>query len=209
MSITYTQFKDYILKFLWKQNDKDLKDSFDLLVRMADSELNVSLNISDNEKTEDFVSTSSTFLMPAGTKSIRLIMSPLLGELSYLTPSDLRTRRTVASNVTLPYYSLEGTDLLLCFVPSTSAPSLALTVTYNREIPDFAASGASWFADKFLSLYVHAVLVQTAPFLREDERLAVWQSRYNEMLLALKEEDAFARARGVAGRAPAQVRSSV
>lgn len=209
--MNYADFKAHLLVFLWKQNDLDLIGSLDNLITMANSELNVSLRISDTEVSTLLYADTDTVQLPLDYKSFRLVMSPQLGELTYVTPSDLFTKRVNYAGQTLPFFSLQSGQMLLCFFPDPTAadPRLPLIVTYDTAIPDFRLSGTSWFADKFLSLYTYAVLMQTAPFLREDERFALWEQRYNTLLGTLNEEDAFFRNRGVAASALTQSVSSV
>jgi len=49
--MNYSEFKTYLSTFLWKQNDTDLANNLDSLIRMADGELNRVLDIQRRQKT--------------------------------------------------------------------------------------------------------------------------------------------------------------
>jgi hypothetical protein len=74
-----------------------------------------------------------------------------------------------------------------------------LVVHYMATVPNFQSDNTSWIADEQLDLLTYSVLWHTAPFLREDERVQVWQGYYKDALDAANDSSAFEQSRGVYG----------
>ena len=79
----------------------------------------------------------------------------------------------------------------------------AIVINYQRRVPDFKTTDTSWLADEELDLLTYATLYHSAPFLREDERVALWQQMYIEALNKTNENSAHSQTRGIA--APARL----
>lgn len=206
--MNYSEFKDHLLIYLWKQNDLDLIGSLDNLIKMADSELNTRLAISEQENTALIYATTDTVQMPGDYDDMRSIASPKVGELTYVSPAELYTKRSYTPRQILPVYSLQGNILLLAgpFEKPNETwegdQRVKLILTYYRKVPDFMLYDASWVADKYLALYTYTVLKHAAPFLREDERVGLWTQNYEALITQLGEVDANRRARGVQADLP-------
>jgi hypothetical protein len=83
-------------------------------------------------------------------------------------------------------FTIVGDTLEL--VPVPSAPS-TIEMTYYARIPALSATTQSnWLLLSSPDLYLYAALLQTAPYLRDDERVTVWaalyESRLDEMRVA-------------------------
>lgn len=122
-------------------------------------------------------------------------------------PGDLWYRTTV--NPGLYTWYVDGdtgqwvqlsTDKTVTADGSTAA--LLLNVSYTAKVPDYKTEDSSWLEDEFSDLYTYAVLIQTAPFLREDERLPNWVNMYNTELTSAIEDSEFNRKHGVYGPKP-------
>lgn len=77
---------------------------------------------------------------------------------------------------------------------------LDYSLTYFQAVPSLSdAEPTNWLILREPGLYLYGALGETAPFLREDERLVVWGTLFKSILDGMHREDASARY----GNAPA------
>lgn len=261
----YDEFTTHLTAFLWKPNDAKLIASLPTLIRMAEAELNRTLKVEERHTSVGRYVSSLRVDLPNDYHSMRNISDDegIIGRFDYITPSQLFSLRAARGvSEWLPFYSIQGDQLLLCgpvedpreTTGDTPPPNpqegdfwnrttgtvglyvwqvdgdsgqwvqltaeyathsdddyanINITVDYNRKVPDFGVALTSWVADKYLDIYVYCVLKQTAPFLREDERLQVWTSLYNEGILTAVDDSAFEKARGPSAAMPLPRQASV
>jgi len=70
---------------------------------------------------------------------------------------------------------------------------LPYTLTYWQAIPSLATAGTNWLLTRHPDLYLYAALGQSAPFLKDDERLITWGTLYRTIKDSVEAEDAGAR----------------
>lgn len=207
MAMTYQEFKDHLLVYLWKQNDQDLIASLDNIIAMAESELNIQEPITQQETSITINPVTDHYTMPSDYRDIRSVNETTIGRVNYVMPEELYNRR-INTNAVLPIYSIQGSKLLFAgpIDPSTGDWPITVTpefvITYYQKVPNFKVTDQSWLADDHLALYTYAVLKHTAGFLREDARLPVWINQYDTLLTQLGNIDANKRARGVEADVP-------
>lgn len=200
MAMTYDQFKDYIVTYLWKVGDAQLIANLDNLIRQANHELDRTLDVPARFSSVDIVTTDLDLALPDDYYAMRSVTDTegYVGEFRYVSPARLRNIRQQNQNRNwVPFYSLVNKTLLVSGPITTAEQQTTLTVDYERAIPDYAALNASWLEDEFLDLYLYTVLKQTAPFLREDERVQLWLSLQADALMQANERYAFTQQRGV------------
>lgn len=97
-----------------------------------------------------------------------------------------------AQNVTTPgtplYYADYDFDhWFVAPTPDQAYPFEALC--YTRLQPLSSANQTNWLTQNAPNAMLFGTLKQTAPFLKNDARLALWKSMFDEALAALKTED--------------------
>ena len=142
-----------------------------------------------------------TFNIPAGSTPVTLgfdvqaIRSVRLERAGAATPltqvtiealSDLKTSTGNTAGVPQLYAIANGT-LYLAPVPDQA---YVLKLSYYELLPPLATSpsGTNWLLIKYPDCYLYAALVESAPFLQEDERLAVWGSRLDQIVFEINRE---------------------
>jgi len=170
----YAAFKSFVATHLWKQDDAVLIENLDNLIKMADSELEVKLDLERRNVIIDIAPIVLDHPLPDDFKSV----SSLSGYgtvFSQTTKADIFALRGIrAEGVCNKYYAANNILYLAGNGIGVTTPA-ALTLAYRQKIPDFQATNESYIADDYLALYVYTVLSHAAPFLREDERLQQWQ----------------------------------
>lgn len=257
--LSYQEFKDHLVTFLWKKGDQVLISSLDNLIRMSEAALNRQLLIERRHSSALITVDRLRVSLPIDYYSMRSIadFEGNLGEFKYKSPAELNALRSGYQNRNwLPYYSIEQNYLLFTgpaidarktigeFPPPnptqgdiwirTSIPSgvyiytkdvdseqwvqmsagevttgsetqlseITVVCDYRTTVPRFKDADSSWLADEYLDLYTYSVLRQTAPFLREDERLQVWQAMHDEALASALDVSAFEQSKGTFASKP-------
>lgn len=189
--MNYQEFCDFTIIHLWKVGDQVVIDNIDTLVTLAESELNRIFKVEDRAMVVQLPMIDNVVPMPPDVRTIRNVHVSNFGDFSYATPSDFYQQLDAAAQIPLPLnvYTTVGKQILLSIMADPNVP-LTLTLTYYANIPKFKDMGASWLADEYLDVYLYCVLKHTAPFLREDERIPVWQTMYSDALgSAMAEND--------------------
>jgi hypothetical protein len=204
--MNYTQFKSFLATFLWKQNDTDLIAKLDSLILMANAELNSKLDLQRRETTLLATVENVDYNLPADYRnmvSVNYLDGNYAGGLTNTTALDIYKKRAVSRNASfVPLYCVDqgATSKVLRLVgPYSVATPGSFVILYRANVPDFAATDASWLETDYLDLYVYTILSHTAPFLREDERLTVWMELKNTAIDAAIQDD---KARNVFGGSP-------
>lgn len=186
--MTYQQFKDYLARFVWRDGDTAFESDLDLLIRMGDARLNRDLRIQRMSRTQFAVIPGDTIPVPDDYLEMRVVTtdsrpSPLI----YVSPHEMEKIRITNPAQFRGVYTIAGDRIR--FAGATAEEAREVTLTYYAKIPDFAAQDTSWLADEYLDLYTYAVLRHTASYLRDDERVALWQNEYTTTLASVMEAE--------------------
>lgn len=202
---TYQEFKDYLVDFLWKPGDAKLIASLPNLIRMGEAKLKRELRIEARHTSITLAVTSPVEPLPNDFYSMREVVDQdgNLGQLRYVSPAALKEKANARPNHWLALYSLEDKNILFAG-PNQSIPATAknITIHYVRDIPNFETEDQSWLTDDNLDLLTYATLYHSAPFLREDERVSMWNSLYAAALTSANEVSAHEQTRGVSTMMP-------
>lgn len=118
--------------------------------------------------------------------------------LEYLSPVELdRWRQQDHRNVTEPkFYTIFGDTLELAPSPTASDP-IEIELIYFSDIPALSVSNTTnWLLQEYPDLYLYGALKHTAPFLMDDQRLAVWENLFETALASANAEATQARRSG-------------
>jgi len=75
-------------------------------------------------------------------------------------------------------------------VAPTPADDYAFEVLYYERVqPLSSANQTNWFTEYAPQAMLYGSLLQTAPFLKNDDRLPMWQQQYSQIMEVLKAED--------------------
>ena len=200
----YQEFKTYLETFLWKVGDSVLIANLDNIITMAEHELRRKLPINVRETSTVLVAEGVVVPLPVDFSQMIYLGD---GDNSYsnVTAYALQSERIRNTGSTVPIYHVQNGALMLANNASVSDP-LSLNLVYRAKLPDFAIADSSWLADDFLDLYTYAVLKHSAPFLREDERIPVWQGLYSDALDSVIEDNLWGQEYGGSPTAPLMAR---
>ena len=127
-------------------------------------------------------------------ETIRITMdaSPIR-VLTQISMDDLTRYRTAIDNTTdAPvYFAHNGTDIELFPTPSTSYTG---EITYYAKITALSADAdTNWLLTNNPDVYLYGSLVHTAPYLKDDARIALWAGLLAQAMDEIEDETAAAR----------------
>lgn len=189
---TLGTLKSAIADFL---NREDLTSVIPTFVSLAHAQLNRVVR-SHNQITRGSLTIDAQFeALPSGwLETIRITMDANpIRVLTQISLDDLTRYRTERENTTgAPvYFAHVGTDIELFPTPDQSYTG---QITYYAEIDALSADGDdNWLLLKSPDAYLYGSLVHSAPYLKDDPRLAVWSSLYAQAISEIEAESAAAR----------------
>ena len=183
----YTQLQTSIASWAARQDMTDVIPDFVALVearlrrilRGRDGVVRTSLVLSAaaNDLPGDIVEPRSLYLTGTGVE----------GPIDIVTPEDLhRRKRSWGSATGVPKWgAIVGSELLLVPTPDDS---YAAELVYMAEITPLAeaGSGTNWVLTNHPDIYLFGALSEAEPFLKNDERMALWQRKYDQALAELR-----------------------
>jgi hypothetical protein len=190
VAISYSDFKAFLTTFLWRDGDTVLMANLDSLIKMAETELNRIFKVEDRAVLVDLQATSASLDVPSDFREMRSLSMQGVGPMTNLSPLEFSRQDAMnGGRQVLPIFAITNNTIRLSGGFSVETPT-ALSMVYYSNIPDFKTTGASWVADTYLDLYTYTALKHAAPFLREDDRLAVWDAMAKAALTAALDENA-------------------
>ena len=91
-----------------------------------------------------------------------------------------------------------GEQLQVFPTPDTT---YTMELAYYEKIPDFSGdSSTNWLLTKEPLIYVYGALVHATPYLKDDDRVVLWQTLYRDQFNSLTEENERARYGGTTPR---------
>jgi len=196
--MNYSEFKTYLQDFLWKPSDAKLIANLDNLIRMANAELDRIFKVEDRHASAQLALDANDVALPSDYHSIISVESDdssvHIRDFAYVEPEEIVSIRRRSDNTGwAPYYSIKHKTLLFSG-PFATAPTTAV-VHYYAKVPDFATNDASWVEQDYLDIYTYAVLKQAGAFLREDERVPLWESNLGTSVAQAVDDSEFNKIR--------------
>lgn len=176
-------------------NRDDLTSAIPTFVGLAEAQFNRKVR-SHRQITRGSLTINTQFeALPANwVETIRITMDANpIRVLTQMSMDDLTRYRTATDNSTdAPiYFAHNGTDIELFPTPSTSYTG---EITYYAKITALSADGdTNWMLTNHPDLYLYGALVHTAPYLKDDARLAIWAGLMAQGMAEIEDESNAAR----------------
>lgn len=177
--MNYQEYADFLINFLWKRGDSAVIAALPAIIKMAEAELNRTFKVEDRAVAVQLELTDNVVPIPADLRTIRNVHVTDFGDFSYVPPADFYSQQDAAQGQPLGVYTTVGKNIILSINADVNAPR-TVVLTYWDNIPDFAATDASWLCDRYLDVYTYCCLKHTTMWLREDERLQSWNQMFSD-----------------------------
>jgi hypothetical protein len=185
---TYAELKSTIADYL---NRDDLTAVIPTFIRLAESKFNRKLRVRQMivRATAEI---ETAFFAPPGdwleTKEFQLNTNPIT-KLDYITEgfgNQLRATRFPAAGKPR-FYTVVGNQLEFIPTPDTTYDG---ELTYYAKIPSLSDSNTSnWLLAYAPDLYLYGALVEAEPYLKNDERVALWGELYLRVVADIEVAD--------------------
>lgn len=171
---SYTELRAAIADWL---NRADLDAQIPDFVKLAESTLNRMLRDGRMVSRATLALTSGQATLPTDLLDVSYVVVSTDNTLPLepVTPQQLmilrRSRLRAAG--TPKFYSVIGRNILTAPIPSSAT---SLVVSYYAAVPALASNASNWVLENHPDLYLYLSLMHAAPFLKDEQRMAVFQS---------------------------------
>jgi len=203
--VNYTQLKTDIADWL---NRDDLTSRIPSFIRLAEARFNRDLRVRQMVKRAvsdldaGFITLPSDWLE---AKNIQINTGSGPRKLEYVTlemADEIRAKRGDAAGVP-HYFNVTGGQLEIIPGP-TGNPEIEMT--YYAKVPSLSDEAPSnWLLDTWPDMYLYGTLAHTAPYLKDDERVATWAAFYDRALEEITVSDERAQYSGSVLKSRARV----
>jgi hypothetical protein len=174
-------------------NRADLTPVVPDFITLAETQLNRRL------KTQDMITRNDAFVIDAQyvalpvdflrRRLIRITSTSPTQKLEYRTPDQMADWRTQHADTPgqPTYFTAAGG-----FLEVERAPDMTYTAefSYYSKIPALtSANPTNWLLRRHPDAYLYGALLQSAPYLKDDERIQVWQSLYQNIIQEISGDD--------------------
>jgi hypothetical protein len=174
---TFADLKATIADYL---NRDDLTAVIPSFITIAEAKFNRKLRTRQMVKRAEGQIQTAFFSYPSDwlqAKEFQLNTNPIQ-RLQFVTEAqgdELKSNRYVSIGKPA-YYTITGTQLE--FIPTPDS-TYSAELTYYAKIPALSTANTSnWLLAYAPDLYLYGALLEAAPYLKDDERLAVWSQMY-------------------------------
>jgi hypothetical protein len=174
---TFSGLKTTIADYL---NRDDLTSIIPSFITLAEAKFNRKLRVRQMVKRATATLDTQYFAFPSDflqAKEFQLNTNPIT-YLQYVTQNqgDYGSATQFVSAGKPQFYTIIGTQIQVIPTPDTSYTG---ELTYYGKIPALSDSNTSnWLLTYAPDLYLYGALLEASPYLKDDERLAVWSSLY-------------------------------
>jgi hypothetical protein len=201
---TYSELKTSIADWL---NRSDLTSAIADFITLTEAEFNRTVRVRQMITRANATIDSEYTQLPSDflemENLVLLLTTPT--KLEYLSDEqadDYFTRYFSAAG-TPRYYTIVGDTFKV--VPSPGTDTTQAQMTYYSKIAALSDTNTSnWLLTKHPDLYLYGALLQSAPYLQDDNRIVVWNSAYERGITSMKLEQERANYSGTTPRVRAK-----
>lgn len=160
-------------------NRQDLADQIPVFIRLAESAIERQLRVPDMVNRAYATAAAASIPVPDDFLEMRYMTyrTPTVGgAMEYLSNEDFKRKEFENYTGSSRYFTIVGKQIDLLPAPSAGA-SIEVEMAYYQTIPRLSGTTTTnWLLNKHPDLYLYATLMQSAPWLIEDERIGTWTS---------------------------------
>lgn len=175
---TYAELKTAVAN--WLSRD-DLTTIIPDFITLGEAKLNRALRLRAMENVATG-SVAATVALPTGFLQVRALTvtsSGVTWPVAYREPNLIYSKDGIAR-----FYSIVGDNIY--FLPDGSGETYSLT--YYKKF-DAVADSVNWLLTNAPDAYLYASLLEATPYIQNDSRIPVWESRLQQVIDQLKIAD--------------------
>lgn len=190
MITSYATLKSAVADYL---NRQDLTSVIPTFIQLAEKEFNRTLRVREMLNRAQATVEAQYVSIPYGfieMRNFRVDTPRGWKSLLAMSPEQIDENRTAfnKNNAGEPKgYSLNPNNSIE--ITPTPDSSYTVEMTFYQQIPALSDSNTTnWMLDKNPDLYLFGALLQSAPYLKEDERIGVWSGLYRSLFTDIQAE---------------------
>jgi hypothetical protein len=181
MITDYTSLQSAVTEWLARDQDATLIARIPTFIQLAEAKFNRLLFVRQMEQRSSATvvagGTDSEFvLLPSDFQTMRRVrITSVSGSprLTFMTSAAMdEFRYKTADVVGQPkYFTIFGSEMELAPTPDTD---YTIEMIYRQNIPALSINSSNWLLTLAPDLYLYGTLLESAPYIKEDERIQVW-----------------------------------
>jgi hypothetical protein len=179
---TYAQLVTAATEWLGRENDTTLVARIPDFITLAEAKFNRELRCVQMEKRStalvNVLSTEPQYIsLPADFQTMRRIRLTGVGgkpDLNYRSQAELDEYRYRIGDVTgqPKYFTVFGSEIELCPTPDSA---YSMEMVYRAMVPALTSTNTTnWLLTLSPDAYLYGVLLEAAPYMKEDARIQTW-----------------------------------
>ena len=183
---TYSELQSAVSNWL---DRSDLTSRIPEFITLAEGRIARKLRIREMETESDvtLVSGTRTAAVPTGFREVRRVYlnTNPVQELDYISPQDYWKRYVGTSTGKPVCFTVEGTNLVFGPIPDSGYTAKVL----HYKALDALSSSAHAVFTANPDVYLYGALLAAEPFLKNDKRVPMWKSMFDEALMELEAQN--------------------
>jgi hypothetical protein len=177
----YTSLQAAVTEYLARDQDATMIARIPTFVQLAEAKFNRLLFVRQMEQratalVDPGASEPEFISLPPDFQSMRRVrLSSVAGKpcLEFRSGTQMDEYRFGVSDIAAQprYFTVFGNDLELAPTPDAA---YTVEMLYRQNVPALASNGSNWLLTMAPDLYLYGVLLETAPYIKEDARLQTW-----------------------------------
>ena len=185
---TYSELTAAIADWL---NRSDLTSAIPSFISLSEAQMNRNLRVRQMVSRSEATIDTKYSALPAGfleTKNFKVISSNPITPIEFATEEQLDDYDASTTAAGKPkYFGVVGNQVRVHPSPDTG---YTCELVYYAQIPALSGTNTTnWLLTSSPDAYLYGALSQSAPYLKDDERIAVWASLYTSALESIKNAD--------------------
>jgi hypothetical protein len=198
-AITFTSLQATVRKYIERGDvtDPSVYAQLPELINTAERNIAIDLNVTGIRETvvAAMVEGTSVYQKPTGwrrTVSINFGSTSSLQKRTALFPRSYEYCRTYwpdESVTDVPKFYAEYSDKYMLVAPTPAANYPFELIYYVKPPLLDSTNSTNWITEAWPNLLLYATLKEVAPFMKQDDRMQVWDSMYQQLLQKITSDD--------------------
>lgn len=160
-------------------------------ITLAEARINGDLDARFQDETSTIQTVSGTETIPLpddliGIRHVSAETSPIK-TLKYVTPDQFEKLYPYGESGAPTVYTIIGSNMYLAPIPDAIYD---IDLIYKARVPALNDSNTTnYVITTYPNVYLYAVLCESAPYIKDDNRVQVWEMKYKEAIDAVNAQD--------------------
>jgi hypothetical protein len=188
--VTIASYSELVTEMGDWLNRSDLSSKIPTFIRLFEARMNRLLRTPEMEQVSTITLVAGTegYALPTGFREARQVYIAAVPRvnLTPMSPQSLRTEFTGQEDASPAAYTVIDEKIVLAPTPTETA---TLTIVhYSGLVGLDSGNTTNWLLDSHPDAYLFGSLCMAEAYLRDDERLSVWKSAWDEAVAEIRDD---------------------